>query len=373
MDDLQTNTDDRILQYLRETSAKLDYIISLCRQTQGPDCGSAELGGIATAKSFCPEPGAQPLWEDYARRWYETFERPRLRVKTQAKCDNLMRKHVIPALAGRRIDEITADDVQAALNARRAYSRAYLRDILSLLSQALDAACEDGMIPRNPAKSHKVYNPSAKVSERRPLTPEEKADIIAHIPDLREANDRMFMALLMYTGLRPSEIYGLRWEDMDAEGGFIHIRRAVTFSNGRGIVGATKTARGVRTVPFERKMLELFDEIRAEGYVLCRQDTPWRSEADEPYSEQTHHHAWKRIQRQMDLHGMTPYIARHTYATELHRNGVPMKTAMTIMGHGDERMLMRVYVHDDESDLRRAGRIMHEYYDRITSAERPAP
>ena len=78
--------------------------------------------------------------------------------------------------------------------------------------------------------SRKIFNPATRVEKRTALTDKEVADIIAHIPDLQNQNDRMFMACLMFTGMRPGEIYGLRWEDISPDEGIIHIRRAIGVS-----------------------------------------------------------------------------------------------------------------------------------------------
>ena len=43
------------------------------------------------------------------------------------------------------------------------------------------------------------------------------------------------------------------------------------------------------------------------------------------------------------------------------RAGVPMKTAMTLMGHKDERMLLRTYTHVDQADILKAGKTLTEY------------
>lgn len=309
------------------------------------------------------ETANSPLWEEYVQGWYDTFKRPKLKPKSQTKYDGLLRKHVIPALKGKRLGDIRPADVQEALNVRCEYATSYIKDIKNLIAQALDAAEDDGLIAKNPARSKRVNIPSQKATERNALTPEEKADIIAHIPNLKDPNDRKYVALLMYTCLRPGEIYGLRFEDFDLEHNFLSVKRAVSHTKGKAIVGNPKTPTSIRKVPFDPKMLTFFDEIKSEGYVLQRQSKRWATGEDEPYTEQAAKRAWQRIKKQIDIHGMTPYVARHTYATELHRNGVPMKEAMSIMGHKDERMLMRTYVHTDESDLLKAGKIMQKYYE----------
>lgn len=86
-----------------------------------------------------------------------------------------------------------------------------------------------------------------------------------------------------------------------------------------------------------------------------------RGHAGEHYTEQAMRRAWERIKKQINVHGMTPYIGRHTFATNMSKAGIPLKTAMALMGHTDERMLMRHYVHTDMDDIQNAGKVMANF------------
>ncbi len=46
---------------------------------------------------------------------------------------------------------------------------------------------------------------------------------------------------------------------------------------------------------------------------------------------------------------ITPHILRHTYATDLYRMGIDLKTAQYLLGHSDIRMTADIYTHADES------------------------
>ena len=74
---------------------------------------------------------------------------------------------------------------------------------------------------------------------------------------------------------------------------------------------------------------------------------------------------WQRIKRSIDVHGMTPYMAHHTYATNMNKAGVPIKTAMSMLGHKDERMLLRRYTHTDTEDLTKASESVADYISKM--------
>ena len=175
----------------------------------------------------------------------------------------------------------------------------------------------------------------------------------------KNQNDRMFMACLMFTGMRPGEIYGLRWEDVSPDEGIIHIRRAIAFCKNKAIIGDTKTKAGVRSIPLSPRLLKFLEPCGEEGFIINREG--------EPYTEQAHKRAWERIKRTIDVHGMTPYIGRHTYLTALNREGVDLKTIQAIAGHEDERMALRTYIHCDETLVNNAGKAMEARFERMTA------
>ena len=324
---------------------------------------------IADALRPTSRPGNadSPLWSEYAVKWFDSFKAPTLKEKTSRTQRLMMMKHVVPAFGNKLVSEITAFDVMDALNARKDYRQSYLRDIKSMMKQIFCSALEDGFISQNPMDSKRVKNPSKnRAIERKPLTPSEQADIIKHIPDLANESDRRFMGLLMFTSMRPSEIFGLRWENVDMKNGLIKIDQAVTFIGGKGIVGETKTDESVRVIPMAPQLAEFLKPVKSSGYVVCRLA---RGHSGEHYTEQAMRRAWERIKNQIDVHGMTPYVGRHTFATNMSKAGISMKTAMALMGHTDERMLMRHYIHTDMDDIRNAGKVMAGF---IGQSENPS-
>ena len=301
-------------------------------------------------------PLSEVLWEKRAERWYNTFHLPKIRPKTHEKDWQLMTKFVIPAFKGRSIATITTAEIQEWLGTKSDYSASTLRDMMALMRAIFSDAVDDGVIQRNPMNSDRITNPSTKPpNERRSLTMEEQADIIAHLDELKEPNARRLMGLLMFTGLRPSEIYGLKWSDIDQEKMMIHIQRGMTFSGGKPTIAPPKTKRSDRSVPISPQLNEYLSPFKDDGFVICMKDGGSVS------SEGVVRKLWERIKKTIDLHGMTPYMGRHTFATNMSRAGVPLRTAMSLMGHADERMLLRRYTHVEEQDILDANEKMETY------------
>lgn len=306
-------------------------------------------------------------WESCVDRWFDLYHKSKVGAKALIKDTSLIKNHVRPAFLDKPIAKIKVDDVQSYLETKSAYSKAQLRDVMSLMSGVFSYAVDSDFITKNPMKSKLIHNPSTKAEAvRKALSSNERADIILHLNDLRNVYDKngdnmnalRFMAFLIYTCMRPCEILGLMWEDIDLDRCTINIKRDVVYIHGKAVVGKTKTEESKREIPFDKALLEYLLPAGESGFVIRMSG---KDKNNQPLSEIAKRHMWDRITKTIDVHGMTPYSGRHTYASEMNRAGVPIKTAMVMMGHKDERMLLRRYTHVDEEDLKAANNVMSAY------------
>lgn len=305
-----------------------------------------------------------PLWCDYASDWYLKIHVPQIRAKTTEKEGSLMKNHVIPAFPALTINMIDSKAVQDYLATKSHYSTCQVRDIMGLMRQVFNCAVEDGYIPKNPMDSTRVFNTSTKPEhERKVLSADEQSDIITHLDTLTEPNARRLIALLMFAPLRPCEIYGLRWDDIDPQTMTIHVRRDLVFVKGKAIIDATKTEDSERPIPYDDNLHKYLIPYGTDGFVISM--TQRGREGEHLSSDSCLRNLWRRIGKTINLHGMTPYTGRHTFATNMSRAGVPIKAAMSMMGHKDERMLLRRYTHVDQSDLLNANKHVTDYLNNL--------
>jgi len=123
-----------------------------------------------------------------------------------------------------------------------------VQHIRSLASGVFTHAVNVGVIKTNPWHDVKVLGKTIAPGETAHYTLEEAEDIISAL--VNHVDCQLIVALAFFLGLRPGEIQGLRWEDVDmtpdANGvRWIHIRRAVA----RNVVGETKTPSSVASLP----------------------------------------------------------------------------------------------------------------------------
>jgi integrase len=116
-----------------------------------------------------------------------------------------------------------------------------IQHIRSLASGVFSHAVNTGVIESNPWHDVKVLGKTKDPEETAHYTLEEGENIISAL--VEHVDCQLIVAFAFFLGLRPGEIQGLRWEDIDDN--WIHIRRAVA----RNVVGETKTKSSIASLP----------------------------------------------------------------------------------------------------------------------------
>lgn len=286
-----------------------------------------------------------PTLRAYTEEWKRTYKDGRLRENTKDGMVSYLRVHIYPTWGDTPIDQISTKDIQAFLNARNHLAAKTLREITNLLKQIFNSAMEDGIIASNPAKSSRLTNPGKASKPRQALDQAALADIAGNLCRL-QPNDRRFLALAMYTGMRRGEIIGLRWEDIDLAANAIHVRRSANINRGKAIVGETKTASGHRDIPIAPDLMEHLKPMGSSGYVIVgTRDASGR----EPISCTVYLSMIKRIEKTIDMHGATAHVFRHTLGTLIYDASQNVKTVQSILGQSDFKTTSDRYVHPVEA------------------------
>ena len=293
-----------------------------------------------------------PLLRECAWRWFNVYKIPKVKPNTAYNYQHDMEKHILPVLGDRRIDEITPTDIQEFLNTKRNKAKSTVHHIWLILHGTFSAALWDGYIEKDPTADIKRYTMSKTKTKREALSIEEVNDVIAHLPDLAN-QDRLLLAILIFTGMRRSEALGLRWEDVDCKRGLIHVERAVTFKFNQPVVGTTKSEAGVRWIPLDAKLRAIMEPMRQiKGFVIGQ---------EAPMTETAYKRTWQRIGKKIDLHGATAHVFRHTYIT-MAAAYLDIKTLQTIAGHSDVSTTMNRYAHGREDKIIAAGQALQTMY-----------
>ncbi len=194
--------------------------------------------------------------KEAGEKWIGSGEKGQLERTTLDQRRQHLLLHIEPFLGRTRLSQLSVPAVRAFQDKLHAEGRspAMIKIVTGSLSGLLADAQERGLVARNVVREmvRGRTRGKARQSERRQRgklevgvdipTPTEIRSIVENV----EGRWRPFLIVAIFTGLRASELRGLRWEDVDLKAGVIRVRqRADRYQE----IGKPKSAAGSRTVP----------------------------------------------------------------------------------------------------------------------------
>ena len=165
------------------------------------------------------------------------------------------------------------------------------------------------------------------------------------------------IVILVGTGLRRGEAFGLRWSDIDLDRARLTVRRSIEIVGGVRREKPPKTARSARTVALPPFVVDALRRQKSEQgarrlllglgrdeetYVFDRADaSPWNPDLfGWRFADLVRRHKLPKIR----LHDL-----RHSYATFMLAAGVDLKSISTSLGHSTIAVTANTYAHVSDS------------------------
>jgi integrase len=186
------------------------------------------------------------------------------------------------------------------------------------------------------------------------------------------ATDRLGHAWeLALSGLRRGEISGLRWSDIDVEAKLLTINNNRVNAGGKTVENDPKSPTSRRELPLPDRLVTVLKsaKVRQARERLALGHGPWAyvvcNEIGQPYSPSVLSRYWRETVATTGLRHIKLHAARHTCATLMHLQGVPIALIAAWIGHDDSNLTQRLYVHSQSEALKVAGATL----DRVVSDE----
>lgn len=156
-----------------------------------------------------------------------------------------VRNHIVPALGGRRLVELSPVEVGRFLRQKRdqGYGGRSVARLHSVLKMALAFGVETGAVLRNVAEI--VHGPGGPRVDGRALTPTQAHRLLRVV---RGERFEAAVVVMLMLGLRPGETFGLRWADIDLEGRALEVRQTLKKERGCLLLGPLKTKHSRRSL-----------------------------------------------------------------------------------------------------------------------------
>lgn len=273
-----------------------------------------------------PDAGRR-TWGEWCAEWWPTRTVEASTLKTDAGRRDL---HLMPRWGNVELANITRHDIKAwaaELQTRRSAST--VQRIVHLLSASLVAAVDAEILQSNPASRLKLGGGAASIE--RYLTREEFSAALEH---LDEPYAQMAI-LLTCTGLRWSEAAGLHWSRVDERRGVIEISEV--WDAASSAMKPYPKGRKRRHVPLPTWV----DLGERRGGVCgyehvgpqCRSGLVVTTERGAHLDNSKFRKAWVRALEAAGVGHARPHDLRHTYASWLIQDGVPLAEVGRLLGH----------------------------------------
>ena len=168
---------------------------------------------------------------EYAKEYFSTCA-VNLSHNTQVSYKRILDKHILPALGKVKLTDLNHRQVQrfvTSLSAQKGLSAKTVRNIHGVLHNMLESAVRDELLLRN--VSERCSLPRVTQHQVRAITTAELSRFLQAI-DGKQFRNIFFIDI--FSGLRLSEILGLRWDDILWEKNSIVIRQQLQQKHERG-------------------------------------------------------------------------------------------------------------------------------------------
>lgn len=286
---------------------------------------------------------------EYLDRWLETSVNGSVRGSTYESYRRQLRRYIVPAIGNLKLKKLSAMHVQGMYCSMldRGLSSRTVQYTHAVLRRALKQAVRWGLVPHNVCGD--ADTPCFCREEMRPL------DRVQARRLLKAAEGDRFEALYVlaiHTGMRPGELLGLRWEDVDLDtsGGSLRVNRALS----DGKLTPPKTKRSCRRIDLSSGSVAALKAHRERQLEEQRQKAGlWQdyglvfpSTVGTPLNHRNLARFFKVLLKSASLpQSIRLYDLRHTCATLLLSRNVHPKYVQELLGHASIALTLDTYSH----------------------------
>lgn len=244
------------------------------------------------------------------------------------------------------------------------YAYGTVQNVKAFLSPAFQMAVEDDYIMKNPFlfKLHHLIEDDRK--ERTCISYEEEKRYIDFVKShgwFKHCYEDI--VILLNTGMRVSELYGLTFKDVDMKNRRIHVNKQLHWIDGKYVILDPKSKAGIRTLAMNQDVVNAFVkkftekrpdiEYMVEGYS----GFIFLNHVGKPKTRKNLQVSMINIRKKYkelglgEFSNITPHVLRHTFCSRMVEKGMDVKTLQMVMGHSDIGTTLNVYTHKTPEDV----------------------
>ena len=291
------------------------------------------------------------------------LEETRVSHSQYVKLESISRLYISPVIAKKKIDRVTFDDYQTVIDEAisKGLARKSVSNIRSVINQ-FAKYCRRKKYSDLRVDDLDLSHATKKVPRRilQPSSIMSLFSIDTTSLNGRRVYDKYINAyrLAVATGMRPGEIIGLKWGDI--EDNIIRLQRSI---NIYGQETSGKNENAVRAVPMTK-----ITSIILEDQKASTENHAYADYVFEIASESTFRHRWKQYCISNDIPYVSLYELRHTFVSI--SSAIPEGQLKQIIGHSKNMDTFGVYGHLVDGQLQDTANRIDAVFSGILSSEK---
>jgi len=305
--------------------------------------------------------------EEWTDKWLNIYKINEIKQQSYEKYEGLFRNYIKGSIIGSlKLRELKGIHLQNYYNNLMAIDKktpSLVRSLNKMIGSSISHAQKENYIILNPTKAVIIPKQTKRTVVEHFTLEEQKAFLKSLIGDRQNT----LYVLAFGTGIRMGELLALRWKDVDFEKSTISIDKSIRRvqdlkqENGRKtkfIEQTPKTMSSCRTIPLpihvfdsikshkikqEEEKVKAVDLYKDDDYMFC-------TEIGKPLDARNVRRAYERALKRVNIKYRKFHAIRHTYATRLFENGVPIKTVQSLLGHSNFNTTLDIYTHVTENE-----------------------
>lgn len=279
----------------------------------------------------------------YLKSWIETVERESTR-NTYLSTRNIITNHVIPIIGRKQLVKLSPIDVQNMIDKLRdnGVGGRSVQLAYCYLNTAMVRAYSFRMIRENPCSP--VKKPKHSYAKANPFTVDEVKALLKYL-DGHHFHNLFYTGLT--TGMRPGELFGLCWENVDLDKNKIHVVQQLSNAGGYKEIKPPKTKSSIRTIGISDSTATALINQRKllvkKGYPANEFVFYGRNGYSIGYIN--FQSAWRVLLKKAGIEHRGFHQVRHTFATFAINSGVPITVISETLGHSNPSITLNVYAH----------------------------
>jgi len=288
---------------------------------------------------------------EYFEKWLSDYVKPNLSPRGFERYQGIITKHLIPDFGSITLTQLKPEHLQKHYTAKlnEGLSARTIRYHHAVIHKALQTAVKWGLVSRNVADGVDVPR-----IHRNEMQTWDEDDITRFLEIAKDSSYYALFHTALYTGMRRSELLGLKWTDVDFIFSQVYVNRSLHhLKNGSYVFTEPKSAKSRRTIALSPSAILTLKEHKEKqaleramlGIPLKDVDLVFSTLEGKPLRPNTITRAWTMLAARAGVKVIRLHDARHTHASIMLKQGIHPKIVQERLGHASISMTLDTYSH----------------------------